>query len=316
MEISVVIPVYGCKAALRELYERLTTTLTSITDDYEIILVNDACPQGSWDLIDSISSEDKRVIGIALSRNFGQSKAITAGLDYADGDYIVVMDCDLQDKPEEIRKLYSKAKEGYDIVFARRTDRKDTGFKMFISKLFYRLYEKLSGYRFDPQTCNYTICTKKVKDSFCSMREYHREYAMYISWMGFRQALVDVETNPRKEGESSYTLGKKLKLAEEILTSQSASLLKFAAYVGFIITAIAFLYIIFLVIQYFVADIDPGWTSVIATVLLVGGLTITFNGIAGIYIGNIFMQSKNRPLYFIREIKNKGFCDERDIHKE
>lgn len=316
MDISVVVPVYGCKAAVKELYERLTATLSGITGDYEIIFVNDACPQGSWEVIEEIAKEDSKFVGIDLSRNFGQSKAITAGLDNADGDYVIVMDCDLQDKPEEITKLYSKIKEGYDVVFARRTDRKDSAYKKFVSKLFYKIYEKLSGFKYDPTTCNYIICTQNVKKSFCSMREYHREYATYVSWMGFRQAFVDVETDPRKEGESSYTLGRKLKLAEEILTSQSASLLRFAAYVGFIITAIAFLYIIFLVIQYFVADIDPGWTSVIATVLLVGGLTITFNGIAGIYIGNTFMQSKNRPLYFIREIKNKEFCDERDIRKE
>ena len=310
MEISVVVPVYGCKAAVKELYERLTSTLSDITKDYEIIFVNDACPQGSWEVIDEIARSDKRFVGIDLSRNFGQSKAITAGLDNADGDYVVVMDCDLQDKPEEIRKLYAKAKEGYDVVFARRTDRKDSAFKKFISRSFYRIYEKLSGFIYDPTTCNYIICTQAVKKSFCRMREFHREYATYVSWMRYKRAFVDVETDPRKEGESSYTLGRKLKLAEEILTSQSASLLRVAAYVGFFLTAIAFLLIIFLVIQYFVADIDPGWTSVIATVLLVGGLTITFNGIAGIYIGNIFMQSKNRPLYFVREIRNKEIRDE------
>lgn len=305
MDISVVIPIYGCKSAVEELYSRLTDTLSSITPDYEIIMVNDACPQNSWSVIEKLADSDRKLIGIDLSRNFGQSKAITAGLDHASGDYIVVMDCDLQDRPEEIRKLYSKIKEGYDIVLARRTQRKDTGFKMFVSKMFYRVYEKLSGFHYDPSTCNFTICTKKVAQSFCSMREYHREYATYICWMGFRQGYVDVDTELRKEGKSSYTLRKKLRLAEEILTSQSDSLLRLSAYVGFTLTLIAFLYIIFLVIQYFVADIDPGWTSVIATVLLVGGMIMSFNGIAAIYIGNIFMQTKNRPLYIVREIKNK-----------
>lgn len=310
MEISVVIPVYGCKAAIQELYERLSATLSDITDEYEIIFVNDACPQGSWSVIESISSKDKNVIGIDLSRNFGQSKAITAGLDYASGKYVAVMDCDLQDRPEEIRKLYDKAKEGYDIVFARRTERKDTGLKKFVSMSFYRIYEKLSGFKYDPYTCNFTVCTRTVTESFCNMREYHRDYSTYICWMGFRQAYIDVETDPRKEGKSSYTLKKKLKLAEDILCSQSDSLLRIAAYFGFILTVIAFLYIIFLVVQYLLTDIDPGWTSVIATVLLIGGLIITFNGITGIYIGNIFMQSKNRPLYIVREITNKRKNDE------
>ena len=310
MEISVVIPVYGCKAAIQELYERLRATLSDITDEYEIIFVNDACPQGSWSVIEAISSKDKNVIGIDLSRNFGQSKAITAGLDYASGNYVAVMDCDLQDRPEEIRKLYDKAKEGYDIVFARRTGRKDTGLKKFISRSFYKTYEKLSGFKYDPSTCNFTVCTRAVTESFCNMREYHRDYATYICWMGFKQAFVDVESDPRKEGKSSYTFRRKLKLAEDILCSQSDSLLRVAAYFGFILTVIAFLYIIFLVVQYLVADIDPGWTSVIATILLIGGLIITFNGITGIYIGNIFMQSKNRPLYIVREITNKRQHDE------
>ena len=305
MEISVVIPVYGCKAAIQELYERLSVTLSEITEEYEIILVNDACPQGSWSVIESISAKDKKVIGIDLSRNFGQGKAITAGLDYASGNYIAVMDCDLQDRPEEIKKLYEKAKEGYDIVFARRTNRKDTGLKKFVSKSFYRIYERLSGFKYDPSTCNFTVCTRTVVESFCSMREYHRDYATYICWMGFRQAFVDVQSDSRKEGKSSYNLRKKLKLAEDILCSQSDSLLRTAAYFGFFLTIIAVLYIIFLAIQYFVADIDPGWTSVIATILLIGGLIISFNGITGIYIGNIFMQSKNRPLYIVREITNK-----------
>lgn len=310
MEISVVIPVYGCKAAIQELYERLSATLSNITSEYEIIFVNDACPQGSWSVIEAISSKDKNVIGIDLSRNFGQSKAITAGLDYASGNYVAVMDCDLQDRPEEIRKLYDKAKEGYDIVFARRTGRKDTGLKKFVSRIFYIIYEKLSGFKYDPSTCNFTVCTRAVTESFCRMREYHRDYATYICWMGFKQAFVNVESDSRKEGKSSYTLSRKLKLAEDILCSQSDSLLRAAAYFGLILTAIAFLYIIFLVVQYLVADIDPGWTSVIATILLIGGLIISFNGITGIYIGNIFMQSKNRPLYIVREITNKEQHDE------
>ena len=137
------------------------------------------------------------------------------------------------------------------------------------------------------------------------MREYHREYATYISWMGYKQGFVEIESAERKEGKSSYSLKRKLRLAEDILTSQSDSLLKLSAYVGFGITIIAFIYILFLMIQYFVADIDPGWTSVIATILLIGGISITFNGITGIYIGNVFMQSKNRPLYIVREIKGK-----------
>ena len=136
MRISVVIPVYGCRAALPELHRRLTETLTQLTDDYEIILVNDSCPQNSWEVISEICDKDKHVVGIELSRNFGQIFAITAGLDASSGDWVVVMDCDLQDKPEEIINLYNKAQEGYDVVFARRAERKDTPMKIFVSKIF------------------------------------------------------------------------------------------------------------------------------------------------------------------------------------
>ncbi len=304
MEISVVIPVYGCRSALVELHERLKATLSSITEDYEIILVNDCCPQDSWSEIEKICDEDPKVVGIELSRNFGQQRAITAGLDHATGEYTVVMDCDLQDRPEEIKALYAKAKEGYDTVFAKRKDRKDSAFKKHISKCFYRVYEKLSGFRYDPDICNFSICTKQVKDSFCEMREYHRDYSTYLCWMGYDQAFIDVDTEPRKEGKSSYNFRRKMGLAEDILTSQSDSLLRVSSYIGFIITFISFIYIIFLIIQYFVADIDPGWTSVIATLLLVGGLMISSIGIAGIYIGKIFMQTKNRPLYIVKSIRN------------
>ncbi len=306
IEISVVIPVYGCRSALEELHSRLTATLSSLTPDYEIILVNDACPQDSWSAIEKIAEQDHRVIGINFSRNFGQSKAITAGLDHASGEYTVVMDCDLQDEPEEITKLYNKAKEGYDIVFAKRMDRKDSAFKKNVSRLFYFVFEKLSGYRFDPDTCNFSISSRKVREAFCNMREYHREYALFICWMGFKQTSIEVDTDYRKDGESSYTLAKKLRLAEDILTSQSDALLRFTSYAGVIITLISLLYIVFLIIQYFVVpDMEMGWTSVIATITLMGGLILFAIGIVGIYIGKIFMQSKNRPLYIISDIKNK-----------
>ncbi|MBO4636205.1 MAG: glycosyltransferase family 2 protein [Clostridiales bacterium] len=312
MEISVVVPVYGCKAALNELYRRLTDTLSAITEDYEIILVNDNCPQDSWSVINGICASDPKVIGIGLSRNFGQARAITAGLDHSSGNWIVVMDCDLQDKPEEIKKLYDKAQEGYDVVFANRKDRKDTGFKLFISRCFYRIYSFLSGNEYNYENNNFSIVRRKVVDSFCSMREYHRDYAMYVYWLGFKRTQIDVETEPRKEGRSSYNLARKINLAEDLLTSQSDKLLRVTAHTGFIMTLIAVLYIIFLVVQYFVSDINEGWTSIIAVILLVGGMLMTSIGIAGIYIGNIFMQTKDRPLYIIGETLNLPGASRKD----
>ena len=279
MDISVVIPVYGCRAALPELHRRLTESLSKITNDYEIILVNDACPQNSWEDIEKICDKDSKVKGIELSRNFGQIYAITAGLDNSKGEWVVVMDCDLQDRPEEIINLYNKAQEGYDVVFARRAQRKDSALKIFVSKLFYSVCSFATDTKFDPAICNFSIISRKVVDSYCSMREVHRAYVAYIKWLGFKQTAIDVEHNDRAEGKSSYNFKKRMRMAMEIITSQSDKVLKFS-------------------------NILSGWTSTIVALCFFGGLAIMSIGIVGIYVGNIFMQSKERPLYIIRTIKN------------
>ena len=305
MDISVVIPIYGCRAAVNELYNRLIKSLSDITDDFEIIMVNDSCPQNSWELIEKICEQDKRVVGIEMARNFGQMKAITAGLDYSTGDWVVVMDCDLQDRPEEIVNLYNKAQEGYDVVFAKRKNRKDSGLKVFISKMFYKVYSFASDDSYDPELCNFSICKRNVIDSYCSMREMHRAYVMYIRWLGFRQTAIDVQHDERFEGKSSYNMKKRIKMAGEILTSQSDKILRFTVGLGFLITFISFIVIIALVVHYFMGTVATGWTSTIATLCLIGGINITVVGLVGIYVGNIFMQSKNRPLYVVRQVVNK-----------
>lgn len=304
MKISVVIPVYGCRAALIELCNRLTSSVSKLSKDYEIILVNDACPQKSWEVIEQLCAQDEHIKGIELARNFGQMKAILAGLDYSTGDYIVVMDCDLQDKPEEIIQLYNKLQEGYDVVFARRKVRKDSVIKQLLANIFYKIYEFSVGDNYDGALCNFSIAKRKVVDSYCNMREQHRAYVMYIKWLGFKHAVVDVEHCERYEGVSSYDLKKRINLAFDILTSQSDKVLYLTVKFGAVISFIAFLINIALVVNYYLNNVTPGWTSIIATIWLVGGIIIGIIGIVGIYVGNIFMQVKNRPLYVIRNILN------------
>ena len=304
MKISVVIPVYGCREALPELHRRLVLAVSEITENYEIILVNDNCPQNSWEIIEEICKKDSNVKGIELSRNFGQMKAILAGLDYATGDWIVVMDCDLQDRPEEIPKLYKKAQEGYDVVFARRKTRKDNPVKVFLANQFYKVYRFATDGNYDGAVCNFSIVKRDVIKSYCQMREYHRGYVMYIKWLGYRQAVVDVEHNERYEGKSSYSLKKRINMALDLLTSQSDKVLKLFTGIGFMMSIIAFFVIIGLIIYKNVADVSIGWTSLLATNVLIGGLIIMVIGIVGIYVGNIFMQTKGRPLYVIRQILN------------
>lgn len=306
MDISVVVPVYGCRAALQELYERLTAVLSNLVEKYEIILVNDSCPQNSWDVIKQICAKDQHVIGIELTRNFGQIQAITAGLDYSRGSWVVVMDCDLQDRPEEIVNLYRKAQEGYDVVFARRKKRKDSFLKVLVSKIFYKIYEFASGGNYDPAICNFSISKRIVVENYCKMRELHRAFVIYVRWLGFKQIAIDVEHDARKEGKSSYNFRKRMRIASEILTSQSDKLLKFTVGLGFFITMCSVIGIIAIFVRHFILHVPSvtGWSSTIVSIFFMGGLMVMCIGVVGIYVGNIFMQVKERPLYVVRTALN------------
>ena len=306
MDISVVIPVYGCRKALPELHRRLTETLASLVKEYEIILVEDCCPQHSWEDISKICEEDSHVVGIHLSRNFGQMRAITAGIHESRGDWVVVMDCDLQDPPEAIPQLYEKAREGYDIVFSRRMHRKDSRLTLFFSGLYYKVYNYLTGTAHDPALGNLSIASRKVIGEFCKMGEQTREYILFLEWLGFRKSVIEIEGEERADGKSSYTFAKKVAMAMDLLTAYSNKPLVLSVHAGFLISTISFIYLILLVLQYcFNTSIVPGWTSIIASVFLMGGLLMIMIGIVGIYVGNIFLETKHRPLNVIQEIKNQ-----------
>lgn len=305
MDISVVIPVYGCRAAIPELYDRLCKSIEKIVEDFEIILVDDCCPQNSWEEIEKVCQKDTRVVGLRLSRNFGQIKAITAGLDQSKGDWVVVMDCDLQDRPEAIGDLYKKAQEGYDVVFARRKDRKDTALTKFLSKFFYKIYDYFTDGNFDNAICNFSISKRIVIDSYCRMREQNRAYTLFIKWLGFKQTTIDADADARFEGKSSYNFRRKIKMAFEFITSQSNKPLLFSVKGGFVIALISFVYIISLIIRKLViGNVDIGWTSVIASIYLIGGILLCAIGVVGIYVGNIFNEAKKRPLYIVAERLN------------
>lgn len=305
IDISVVIPVYGCRAAIPELHRRLCESLEKISKAFEIILVDDYCPQNSWEEIQKVCEKDKRVIGIHMARNFGQIRAITAGLDKSRGDWVVVMDCDLQDRPETIPELYQKAQEGYDVVFARREGRKDSTITKFLSKCFYKVYDYFTDGTFDSSICNFSISKRKVIDYYCRMREQNRAYTMFIRWLGFKQTAIDMPADERFEGKSSYNLKRKLKMAFEIITSQSNKPLLFSVKLGFVSAFLALIYIIYLVFREIIlGDVLVGWTSIVASIYLMGGIILCAIGVVGIYVGNIFNEAKNRPLYVIDECLN------------
>ena len=301
--ISVVSPVYGCCDSLHQLYERLKGTLSTITEDFEIILVNDSSPDGAWEVIRELVTKDDRVKGINLARNFGQHKAIAAGLDHAQGDWVVVMDCDLQDRPEEITKLYNKAQEGYDAVFGQRLGRQDKRRKRWTSRLFIAVYDYLSDSKTDPTIGNFSIISRKVVEGLKEMTEQHHAYTFLVIWLGFKRTYIEVDHAKREIGTSSYNFKRLIQLAIDNIVSQSNKPLRMSIKFGFTIAFLSALYALYIVIKYFVNDqIVPGWTSVMVSIYFIGGLLFANLGFIGLYIGKIFDETKNRPLYVIDEI--------------
>ena len=305
VKISVVSPIYGCKECLFELYDRLVKTLSQITENFEIILVNDACPQASWERIVMLCAKDSRVKGINLSRNFGQHYAITAGLDHACGEWVVVMDCDLQDRPEEIIKLYNKALDGYDIVFGKRVDRQDSFLKRLGSRMFNRALEYFTDTKHDTSIANFGIYARKVVETINRYREHTRDFLLFAQMVGFKKAEINIEHAPRAYGQSSYNLSKLIRLAIDSIVSHSNKPLRLSIQLGFGIALISLIYAGWLVIRYFFYHTPAeGWTSLMVSMFFMFGLLFAIVGITGLYIGKIFDEVKRRPLYIIQEVIN------------
>lgn len=300
--ISVVIPVYKEQGCLSELYQRLKMVLVSITPNFEIIMIEDCGADGSWETIVKFAEQDSRVKGFQFSRNFGQHYAITAGLDHCNGDWVVVMDCDLQDRPEEIVQLYQKAQEGYDVVLAKRGERQDSIIKIVFSRLFYKIFNYLADIKRDQESGNFCIISRKVVLIFREMREQLRFFPGLVDWMGFDTARVEVQHAERFEGKSSYNLKKLLKLGSEIITASSDKPLRLFIKFGFITSLAAFIYGLYILIQALLHQ-SPilGWSSLIVSIYFIGGIIISILGIIGIYLGKTFEETKKRPLYIIAD---------------
>lgn len=298
--ISVVIPVYKAENCLNELYRRLKSALEIITPNFEIVLVEDCGGDNSWQIIEQLAAIDSRVRGIQFSRNFGQHYGITAGLDYCNGDWVVVMDCDLQDRPEEIQRLYAKAQEGFDIVLALRGKRKDPIVKRITSWLFYRLFSYLADIKYDGDSGNFRIMSRKVVINFCQMREQLRFFGGLIQWMGFPTSSIEVAHAERFKGKSTYTFSTLWKLASETIIAYSDKPLRLAIRIGFFMAFLSFSYGMYILTRAFFYDaIIPGWNSLIISLYFIGGIIISILGIIGIYLGKTFDESKRRPLYII-----------------
>lgn len=303
--ISVISPVYGCKACLRELCTRLSATLEKITSDFEILLVDDASPDQAWDLITNMSSLDSRVKGIQLSRNFGQHYAIAAGLQHTSGEWVVVMDCDLQDQPEEIAHLYAKAQEGYDVVMGRRAERKDRIVKRIFSRLFYKLLSYLTNTKHDSRTANFGIFHHKVIQAVLSMKDSTPHFPSMVQWVGFNRTNIDVEHASRPQGKTSYTFKKLLHLSLDVILGFSTKPLRLMVKLGIFISFLAFLFSGYNLFRYFSGGIDiSGWTSLITSVWLLSGIIIFLVGMVGLYIGKVFESVKDRPKFIVSKTLN------------
>jgi len=305
--ISIVSPVYQAEQIIEELVKRISTNLQALTNRFEIILVDDGSHDKSWEVIEEQCKENPHIIGIELTRNFGQHSAISAGIETAKGEWVVVMDCDLQDRPEEIPALYDKAQEGYDIVFASRSNRQDTFFKRLFSKLFYKVLSFLTGAKYDNTVANFGIFHRRVIDCVVLMQEKIRFFPAMIHWVGFSKATISVEHGKRLEGKSSYNFKKQLQLAVDIMLAYSNKPLKMIIGLGIFVSFIAFVFG-FVIIYRALLGIVPvsGYASLIVSIAFFSGVMISVLGVIGLYIGKIFEGIKDRPIYLIREKKNAG----------
>lgn len=301
--ISVVIPVYRAETMLDELYRRLCAALEPISPHFEIVLVEDCGPDRSWQVIERLAQADPRVVGLQFSRNFGQHYGITAGMDQARGDWVVVMDCDLQDAPEEIPRLYAKAREGYDVVLALRGPRQDPLLKRATSWLFYRLFSYLADIKIDGDSGNFRIMSRQVVDNFGRMREQLRFFGGHVQWMGFPTTGIRVQHAERLDGKSTYTFAKLRKLAADTILAYSDKPLRMAVTLGLSMAAVSFGFGSYIMGRALLHDTAiPGWSSLMVSLYFIGGLVIGILGILGLYLGKTFDEVKKRPLYIVRRL--------------
>ena len=304
LRISIVIPIYNEEKNLPLLYERILKTFSATEYSIEIIFVYDCGQDNSLAIIKDLSQRDSRVKFIEFSRNFGHQIAISAGIEHAKGDAIIIMDGDLQDPPELLPSLIKKYKEGYEVVYAKRKKRDGVGFfKKLAYKMFYRILKTLSPIDIPLDTGDFRIIDRKMADVLNQMPEQEKFVRGQIAWAGFKQTSIEYDRDKRHSGEPGYTFSKLLKLAMDGIFSFSNMPLRIATVVGLFVSFISFLFIIWVVVQRFLHpnyDIQ-GWYSLMVSVLFLGGVQLISIGLIGEYISRMNSNMKNRPLYIVKD---------------
>lgn len=301
---SIVVPVFNEEKVLNELYRRLTIVMSKLRESYEIIFINDGSIDNSLEIMEKLHSKDKRIKIIDFSRNYGQQIATTAGIDYATGEAIVIIDADLQDPPKVIPELVKKWKKGYDVVYGVRKKREgENFFKKVTASIFYKFLNKITDINIPLDAGDFRLIDRKVADNLKTIREKNRYIRGLTSWIGFRQIGVLYDREKRFAGYTKYTLAKMLKLALDAVFSFSNYPLKIAIYIGFLISGLSFLYLIYVLILKIFMDVTiQGWASIIVAVFFLGGVQLICIGIIGEYIGRIGEEVKKRPLYIIKGV--------------
>jgi dolichol-phosphate mannosyltransferase len=301
--ISLILPIYNEEGNIDELYKRSKKVLSDV-GSYEIIFINDFSRDNSLQKLIGLSQKDKNVKIIDFSRNFGHQIAITAGIDYAEGDAIVIMDADLQDTPETIVKMVNKWKKGYDVVYGKRRKRKDTMFKKFTAFAFYRLLRRFANIEIPEDTGDFRLMDRKVVKEMKKLKEHSRFMRGLTSWVGFKQTAVLFDRDERRWGATNYPFKKMLKLSFDALTSFSNIPLRLASYLGFFSALVGFawgLYAVYRKLFLPSSETVPGWTTIVIAIFFIGGIQLIILGIIGEYIGRIYTESQNRPLYIINK---------------
>ncbi len=309
--ISVIVPLYNEEEVIAESYKRLTSVMQGMGEEYELVFINDGSRDKTAQLTAAIAEKDKHVRLICFSRNFGHQIAITAGMDYAKGDAVVIIDADLQDPPEVIPLMVEKWKEGYHVVYGKRTKRHgETMFKKVTAKVFYRFLQRMTQVDIPTDTGDFRLIDRKVCDTMKKLREQNRYVRGLVSWVGFKQYALEYVRDERFAGETKYPLKKMIRLAMDGIASFSYKPLKLATLVGFALSGISFLYLLFVVLQKLLgAPTVAGWASILAVQLFFNGVILIILGIMGSYIGRIYEESKGRPLYIVQE--EIGFDEEK-----
>lgn len=309
---SIIVPMFNEQEVIEETYRRLKQIMDTLHESYELLFVNDGSKDRTADIVRELCRKDANVRLLNFARNFGHQVAITAGMDYAQGQAIVVIDADLQDPPEVIVEMIGKWKQGYDVVYGKRLERKgETAFKKWSAHLFYRLLKSMTSVDIPVDAGDFRLIDRKVCDVMKSMTERNRYVRGLVSWTGFKQTFVEYTREERWAGVTKYPLRKMIRFAIDAIASFSYKPLKAAAYLGFTLSAASFIYILIVVYQKLFTDTTiTGWASTVAINLFFNGIMLIILGIMGEYIGRIYDETKGRPLYIIWE--RAGYEEERE----